>query len=273
MKLSENPTEQETELTKLANSLNLHLADDELMITHGTEPKPHRVIFRNSEASGIIPVKSSYFNKLNKIVKCTENTSPMSYFKNNCYTLGLSKHGKITVFVKSELDIFPKEFLRSLKNDFSLEHNEIRAIIQRLDFVELEISHKINDPLAKLKNARINYDIDGLIKKLIVFTDESFKGLNLEGYKQRSYSKTELEVKGDPVTSSNLEFLLRDKLNAVLYFAELTKIIIKLTKIQDELRSSLNFVRNGITFLIDDLINYRFSEQTEQNEVDENTSR
>ena len=226
------------------------------MITHGTEPKPHRVVFRNSESSGLLPVKSSIFEKLDRIIQTTKNQVPLSFFKNASYTLGLSKHGKINIYVKSDLAVFPKEFLRSLRKDFMLNNHEIRFLIERLDFVELEISHKINDPNANLKNAKIEYGIEGLVKKLIAFTDNSFGNI-------------EIELKGDPETSGNLEFLLRDKLNAILYFAELTKIIAKLSKIQNELMESISFIKNGITFQIDSWIYDRLGNTEQKTEHEE----
>jgi len=185
----------------------------------------------------------------------------MSYYKNNSCTFGLSKHGKFVIYVKSDLSVFPKEFLRLLNDVFKFNSFEIRSLIERMEFIELEISHKINDPKVKLKNAKVEYDIEGLVNKLIAFTDESFGTL-------------ELELKGDPETSGNLEFLLRDKLNAILYFAELTKIMVKFTKIQNELNDSMRFIKNGLTFLIDDLLNKRFvfTEQ-KQKEVKKENAR
>ncbi|MBA7492424.1 hypothetical protein ES702_02974 [subsurface metagenome] len=227
------------------------------MIYHDTEPKVHRVVFKSKSIEGKISVHYTIFSKIKSKMEKWNNDNPLNFWKNSNYTLGLSKHGKIVLYVKSDLSVFPKEFLRSLRQDFNFNEIEIHTFIRHLEFVELEISHKITDPLEKLKNAKIHYDIEGLVNKLIAFTDESFGSL-------------ELEIKGDPSTSGNLEFLLRDKLNAVLYFAELTKIVAKLTKIQDEIQNTLSFVRNGVVFLIDDLLNNRlvFTKQNNENEDD-----
>jgi len=199
--------------------------DEQLKISHDSESRIHRIVFHNSEVNGKIPVKSSLFNKLNEVIKISEN-NPLTYFKNESYTIGLSKLGTIMLFVKSNLKVFPKEFLRSLRQDFNLDDNEIQFLIEKLDFVELEIAHKINDPHGNLKDAKINYTIKGIINKLIAFTDNS-------------HGNIELEFKGDPATSSNLEFLLRDKLNAVLFFAEIPKVLILIDKELKELNSKI----------------------------------
>jgi len=255
-KLSKDLTEPETKRTKQSNRAFFSIADDEILITHDTEPKPHRIVFLKNDVSGDLSIKTSVFFKLDRVIESTKSEAPMSYFRNESYTLGLSKHGKIVIYVKSDISVFPKEFLRSLTHDFKLNPHEISFLIRCLDFVELEISHKINDPLGKLKKAKVEYKIDGLINKLIAFTDNSFGSI-------------ELELKGDPETSGNLDFLLRDKLNAILFFAELTKIIAKFSKIQNELNKSMKFIENGIKFLIDDLLNEKLV-FTEQNKKEEN---
>lgn len=220
------------------------LADDELMITHDSEPRIHRIVFRSKYEENKIPTKSSIFNKLRSKIQKWNDNNPLNFWKNNCYTIGLSKRGKIIIYVKSDLKVFPKEFLRSLKQDFNFTEHEIKVLIEKLNFVELEISHKINDPSGKITGAKIEYKSDDLIRKLIAFTD-------------KSHGSLELELRGDPVICGNLEFLLRDKLNAILYFAELTKIVHVLTEIQDELRKSIEYVSSAVTFLIDDLLNKR----------------
>ena len=252
--MGEDLREQTEQNTKQKRKPFFQLADDELMITHVSEPHIHRVIFRSKHEENKIPVKSSIFNKLRSKIQNWNNDNPLNFWKNNCYTLGLSKHGKIIIYVKSDLKVFPKEFLRSLKQDFNFTEHEIRVLIERLDFVDLEISHKINDPHGKITGAKIKYKSDDLIKKLIAFTDESHGSL-------------ELEFRGDPALCSNLEFLLRDKLNAILYFAELTKIVHVLTGIQEELRESIEYVSNAITFLIDDLLNKRISTTKQKGEL------
>lgn len=166
----------------------------------------------------------------------------MVYFKNHCYSLGLSKNGRIIIYVKSDLGVFPKEFCRSLREDFSFHDNMIFELINNLEFIELEISHKINDPYEKLKDARVEYKIDDLVHKLKAFTDNSF-------------GKYEIELKGDPKTSGNLDFLLRDKLNAVLFFSDLTKIMAKFIDIQTEIKEAIDFIKKMTHFLINDLLN------------------
>ena len=257
--MGEDLHEQTEQDAKQKRKPFFQLADDELMITHVSEPHIHRVIFRSKHEKNKIPVKSSLFNKLRSKIQNWNDNNPLNFWKNNCYTLGLSKHGKIIIYVKSDLKVFPKEFLRSLKQDFNFTELEIRVLIEKLDFVDLEISHKINDPNGKIgiihgKKAKIEYKSDELIKKLIAFTDESHGSL-------------ELEFRGDPALCSNLEFLLRDKLNAILYFAELTKIVHVLTGIQEELRESIQYVSNAITFLIDDLLNKRISITKQKGEL------
>ena len=238
-------TEQDT---KQKRKTYFDIANDELLISHSPEPHIHRIVFTNSDVSGIIPVKSSIFNKLKSKIENWSEKSPLNYWKSESMTFGLSSYGRIILFVKSDLKVFPKEFLRCMKDDFKLNANEIRFLIEKLDFVELEISHKITDPKGKIKGAKLKYDLEPLVKQLIAFTDESHGSL-------------ELELKGDPETVTNLEYLLRDKLHAILYFAELTKIIYKLAEMHNELVESINFLRKNITFIIDDILNSRFTEQ------------
>lgn len=207
-------------------------SDEYLRISHDSESHIHRVVFHTSEVKGKIPVKSSLFNKLNEVIKISEN-NPLTYFKNESYTIGLSKLGTVILFAKSDLNVFPKEFLRSLRQDFNLDDNEINFLIENLDLVDLEIAHKINDPLRNLKDAKISYEIKGIINKLIAFTDNS-------------HGNIELEFKGDPSTCSNLEFLLRDKLNAILFFAEIPKALISIDKQLEKLNSKNDQISNDI---------------------------
>lgn len=237
--MSKPPTKQ----TKQAEKPYFRRLDDEIMITHEGKSKPHRVVFRDSKIFGVLPTDSSIYTKLKNCILDFKENTPMNFLKNESFTFGLSKLGKIVLYVKSNLSVFPKEFVRFLRQ-ISMTDNEIKDLIFHLDFVELEISHKINDPLGYLKKARVHYDFNSLIERLIAFTDES-------------YGNIELELKGDPETSGNLEYLLRDKLNAVLYFAELTKILVKFIKLLEEVNNSQMFIKNALTFLIDDLLNNR----------------
>ena len=248
--MGEDLRKQTEQNTKPQRKSFFELADDELLITHDTEQKVHRVVFRGSTVDGQISTNSSVFWKLkSKMEKWSEHI-PLNFWKNSSYTLGLSKNGKILIYVKSNLKVFPIEFLRSLKEDFSLSDREIKFLINSLELIELEIAHKINDPKDNLKDAKVKYDLDSLVQKLIAFTDNS-------------QGDIEIELKGDPTTCGNLEFLLRDKLNAILYFAELTKIIFKLTKIQKEQKEIIETVKNGLIFLIDDLLNKRLNKEVE----------
>ena len=251
--MGEDRGKQFSEQTEQPKKPFFQLADDELLITHGTEQRIHRVVFKSKSGESEIPIVSSFFYKIKTQMEKWGDDLPLNYWKNNSYTLGLNRNGKMIIHVKSDLSVFAKEFLRSLRQDFLLTEFEIQALIIRLDFVELEISHKINDPNASLKNAKIEYDLKPFVDKLIAFTDESNGSL-------------ELEIKGDPATSSNLEYLLRDKLHAILFFAELTKVVKKLTDIQVQLFDSIQFISNALKFIIDDLLEKRFkkTEQTEQ---------
>ncbi|HEC92914.1 MAG TPA: hypothetical protein ENI51_08000 [Candidatus Atribacteria bacterium] len=242
----QNNTEQTTEQKKPY----FEKADDLLYITHDSEVRPHRLVFKSKELSGDLPVVSSFYIKLKEKMQNYDKKAHRYYYKNNCMTLSLSETGKIKIWILSDINVFPKEFVRVFRQEFNFNDYEIRALIERLDFVEVELAHKINDPFKNLNGARVHYSIKDLVNKLIAFTDSSSGSL-------------EIELRGDPETSGNLEFLLRDKLNAILYFAELTKIIAKLTKINEELANSLDFIKSGIIFLIDDLIYNRF--YTEQN--------
>lgn len=217
----------------------LALADDELKITHGSESRIHRLVFHQKNEEFDISNKSSIFHKIKAQIQNWNELMPMNFWKNICYTLGLSRYGRMIIYVKSALSVFPKEFLRSLRQDFKFNDHEIEYLINSLTIAELEIAHKINDPKGHLKGAKVV--LKDLINKLVAFTDESQGSL-------------ELELRGDPATSGNLEYLLRDKLNAILYFAELTKIIARLTFIQEDLKESLDFIANGLVFLIDNKI-------------------
>jgi len=238
-------TEQET---KPQRKPFFSLADNELLITHDDKPHVHRVVFKSKTGESDIGTVWSVFYKLKSKIQNWKDTNLLNFWKNSSYTFGLNKFGRFVIYVKSDLNVFPKEFLRSLRKDFNLSDFEIRVLIHKLDFVETEIAHKINDPLGKLKDAKVNYNLKNLVSKLIAFTDNSNGSI-------------EFEVKGDPETSGNLEFLLRDKLSAVLYFAELTKIIFKLTEVSNQLNSELEFVRNGVIFLIDHLLNKKLNDK------------
>jgi len=251
--VGEDHTKQFSERTEQSNKPFFQLADDELLITHGTEPIVHRIVFKSNTLNSKIPIVSSYFFKIKAQMQKWDDNLPMNWWKNFSYTLGLNRNGILRIHVKSDLSVFPKEFLRSLRQDFLLVDFEILGLINRLDFVELEVSHKINDPSGNLKNAKLEYNLKPLIDKLIAFTDNSNGSI-------------ELEFKGDPATCTNLEYLLRDKLHAILYFAETTKIIKKLTEIQGQLFDSIQYISNNLTFIIDDLLENKFqkTEQTEQ---------
>ena len=243
-------TEQQKKNTKQQRKPFFQLADDELLISHSPKPHIHRIVFKSSESSGIIPTSSGIFNKLKSKIQNWSDNTPLNYWKSESMTFGLSSFGRMILYVKSDISVFPKEFLRCFRDDFKLTEHELEFLIKKLDFVELEIAHKINDPRGNIKGAKIKYKFDDLVKKLIVFTDESHGSL-------------ELELKGDPAICSNLEFLIRDKLSAILYFAELTKIVHILTEIQEELRDSIQFVSYAITFLIDDLLNKRLNKNAD----------
>jgi len=242
--LSENPPSFTEQPTKQSKSPYFQRADDELMIIHDSIPRPHRLVFKNREGTGTFTIHSSIFNKIISHAQKYDEVSHRHYFKNEHISLSLSTNGKIKIWLLDDISEAPKHFIKTLENDLGFSFHEIHFFINHLDFCELEIAHKIEDPQSNLKKSKIKFDIEGLVNKLIAFTDESF-------------GNVELEIKGDPETSGNLEFLLRDKLNAVLYFAELTKIITKLMKIQEKLNESLLFIKNGLTFLIDDLLNKR----------------
>ena len=246
--MGESPSERTEQDPKLQRKPFFELADNELMITHASEPRIHRIVFSAKNGVGNIPTKSSLFFKLKAKFQTWIEQNAWNYYKNSSYTFGLNSNGKIQIYVKSDLSVFPKEFLRSLKQDFNLQDIEIKVLLDHLDCVDLEIAHKINDPLDNLKKAKVKYDFDSLIQKLIAFTDNS-------------HGNIEIELRGDPKTSGNLEFLLRDKLNAILYFAELTKILVKLTEIQNQQNEITEFIKNGMVFLIDDLLNKRLNKE------------
>jgi len=240
--------------TKQDKKPYFQIADDELNLTHDDKSHIHRVIFRTKKGEGRIPIQSSIFFKLKAKMEKWQDNNLLNFWKNNSYTFGLSKNGKLIMNIKSSLDVFPKEFLRSLRQDFNFDNFEINALIDRLDFVYLEIAHKINDPDKNLEKAKVKYTLEGLIERLTAFTDSS--GGNLE-----------LEIKGDPESSTNLDFLLRDKLHAILFFAELTKIVKKLTEIQNELFNSIQYISRALTFILDDLLNKRLN-KLNKDEVD-----
>lgn len=242
--MSKDPTEQ-TEQTKQNTKHDkkpyFQIADDALFITYDDVPRIHRVVFRNSELNGNIPIKSSVFVKLNNLIKITEKNAPWAFYKNGSCTIGLTKHGKIVIHVKTSLKLFPSHFIELLKAVFHFEDHEIRFLIERLKFVEMEIAHKINDPLKNLKNSVVKYDFEGLVKKLKAFTDNS-------------QGTSEIELKGDPETSGNLAFLLSDKLHAVEYFAELTKLMAIVSKRLFELKSQIEYVNETLIKMINDLL-------------------
>lgn len=246
-----------SEQTKHEKKPYFQLADDQLKISHSGTPRIHRVYFISKKGNGNIPVQSSIFFKLRSKMENWQDNNLLNFWKNSSFTFGLSKNGRFTMHVKSDLEVFPKEFLRCLRQDFNFDDFEIYSLIEKLDFIDLEIAHKINDPEGNLKNAKVRYiDLEGLIRRLIAFVDQSNGSL-------------ELELKGDPETSTNLDFLLRDKLHAILFFTELTKIVKKLAEIQSELFDSIQYISRALTFILDDLLNRRLN-KTKQKEVDKN---
>lgn len=220
--------------------------DDKLKITHDTEPNIHRIVFTSKRIESKIPIQSSIYFKLRTKFQNWNDKVPFNYWKNSSYTLGMSKHGKLILFIKSNINVFQKELVRSLRDDFSFDNHEVDFFLRQLKPEKIEIAHKINDPDNNVEKAKIKYSIEGL-SSLLAFTDKSKDGT------------IEIEIAGDPATSSNLEFLLRDKLNAVLFFAEVSNIINKLTEIQEELFKSVKYISNALTFILDDLLNKRLN--------------
>lgn len=262
--MSQNPTKPPTKPENSEEQKTPKTAFDKpeskLFISHGNKRKLHRILFKSKEITGNMSVDHGVFQKLLANFPNLKENAPMTYYKNKSFTFGLSKHGKIVMYVRSDLDVFPKEFLRVMRNIFKLNDDEIRSLILHLDFVECEVAHKINDPFHNLKDAHIEYTLDELVRKLHVYVDNSDGSL-------------EFEIRGDPETSTNLEYLTRDKLGAVLFFHSLTKTIEELTRLTKSMGDGLESIRNGVYFLIDHILSdptKPTKQTTKPNEENEN---
>ena len=227
------------------------LAENALKIKHNSEYRIHRIVFTNKQMRTKIMITSEVFQKLKKLTNWKDSNS-INFFKNEVFSLGLTKYGNIILYCKVKPELFAKEFIRSMNEDFCLTPKEISYLAKYLDPSSVEIAHDITDPLAKLKNSKILMKYKDTVKEL----------WQILAYTDNSNGTLEIEFKGDPQESSNLEFLLRDKIGAVKYFYQLTKTLEELIKYNARLESKVDIITTANLVLLEALLEYE--ETTEQ---------
>jgi len=223
--------------------------EDLLEISFGSETRIHRIIFQTkNEISQLNPKGILYLKLKDKIA--WEDKNSVNFFKNNVFSLGLTKTGKIILYVKVKPENFAKEFIRSMRKDFCLDNNQIYRLAIKLKCRSIEVATDINDPLKSLKNAKLRAKLIDLKKEVLAFLDESM-------------GTTEIELKGDPELTSNLNFLLKDKIQATKYFYKLTKTLKLLTLYLIDQSKRIEVLINANFLLLSVLL--EIEESTEQN--------
>lgn len=212
--------------------------DDLLFITHGQTREIHRILFTSSSVKGNIFTKGTVFNKIFERVrtnKSFDKNKSWNYFKNEAISLGITKYGKINLFAKCQLELFSSALIKTLKTEFCLNDEEILVFAQYLELKTVEISHSIDDIYGNFEKSKVFIKLKQLNQKLSIFVD-------------KSNDFFELEIKGDPKSSANLEFLIRDKIGALLFFNDLAEILTAHTEILVKISFQLNKIENNQYF-------------------------
>lgn len=213
--------------SNLRSELEVRLPKD-FSVKMAGDTRIHRVQFLSKNSNATIPSDSSLYRKIKSKIPNFSLEKPMNYLKLKDFTLGLSKKGKLQLFVKCNLENSTDLFVQQFS---FLSYEEATLFLGSLKPKPvIEVGMPYIKGVEFLKDSKVKVTIP----KGIGQPDEV-----IWLWEDGSDTLREIEVKGNGRTAYNLAIMIADRLR-LWGFMEDTKLI--LAKIQNLIKFVIELI-------------------------------
>lgn len=192
----------------------------------------HRVVFQSNEATATIPTDSDLYNSLRSKIRDFKDENPLNYCKLENFTVGLSKTGKVQLYVKCDLSNARDAFV----SDFSfLDFESATLFLRSLNPTpEIEVGMPYTGDTDLLSKAKLKVSIpraDGKGFEVVWLWEDGSDTLR------------EIDVRGNGPTAYNLAVLIADRLRMMAFMSETDNC---LSRIQSLLKFQVKLMLDDI---------------------------
>jgi len=173
----------------------------------------HRVQFLAKNHDAKIPLDSSLYRKIKTKISDFTLEKPMNYLKLQDFTLGLSKTGKLQLFVKCNLENSTDLFIQQFS---FLSHLEAKLLLESLEPEPIiEVGLPYVRGMEFLKDAKV---------KVTIPRGEDKPDEVIWLWEDGSDTLREIDVKGNGRTAYNLAIMITDRLRLIGFMEESKRI-------------------------------------------------